>query len=162
MGLPFIKEALTQLFSKPSTANYPFVPREAPPNYRGRIVFHPELCINCNMCERVCSGGAISHSGVETEEGELITRRFFLGACTFCAHCSDFCAKNAIELSGDYHMVAREESDLDVEGTYLKKKPAPKPIPPKPAEQAKPEPVAEAKPEPKAEEAADPACAVEE
>ena len=124
--LPFIKEAVTQLFSKPSTEKYPAVDAPAPEGYRGRIVFHADRCISCGMCERVCAGGAISTTAVDTEEGQLITRRFFLGSCTFCANCADFCVKNAIELTTDYHMVARDESELVVEGTYLKKKPAPK------------------------------------
>lgn len=122
MGLPFIKTALAQLFSKPSTELYPFVQKEAPKNYRGKIAFHADKCIDCGMCERVCSGGAISTSAVEAEDGQLITRTFFLGACTFCGHCADFCAKKAIELTQDYHMVARQESDLIVQGTYFKKK----------------------------------------
>ena len=124
--LPFIKEAVTGLFSRPSTEAYPFKPVEAPLRYRGRIVFHPDLCISCGMCERVCAGGAISTNSEETEEGTLITRRFFLGSCTFCSHCADFCVKHAIELTQDYHMVARTEEELVVEGTYLKKKPAKK------------------------------------
>ena len=124
--LPFIKEAVTGLFSRPSTEAYPFKPVEAPLRYRGRIVFHPDLCISCGMCERVCAGGAISTKSEETEEGTLITRRFFLGSCTFCSHCADFCVKHAIELTQDYHMVARTEEELVVEGTYLKKKPAKK------------------------------------
>ena len=94
------------------------------------------------MCERVCAGGAISTTSVETEEGTLVTRRFFLGSCTFCANCADFCVKNAIELTTDYHMVAREESELVVTGTYLKKKPAPK----KPAACAAGEPESTVKP----------------
>lgn len=124
--LPFIKEAVTQLFSRPSTEKYPAADAPAPEGYRGRIVFHADRCISCGMCERVCAGGAISTTAVDTEEGQLITRRFFLGSCTFCANCADFCVKNAIELTTDYHMVARDESELVVEGTYLKKKPAPK------------------------------------
>ena len=124
--LPFIKEAVQQLFSKPSTEAYPAAPAPAAPGYRGRIVFHADRCISCGMCERVCAGGAISTTSEETEEGLLITRRFFLGSCTFCANCADFCVKNAIELTDDYHMVARDENDLVVTGTYLKKKPAAK------------------------------------
>ena len=139
--LPFIKEAVQQLFSKPSTEKYPAADAPAPEGYRGRIVFHADKCISCGMCERVCAGGAISTTSVETEEGQLITRRFFLGSCTFCSNCADFCVKNAIELTTDYHMVARDESELIVEGTYLKKKPAPK----KPA--AKPEAACSAEPE---------------
>lgn len=139
MGLPFIKTALAQLFSKPSTELYPFVEKEAADNYRGKIAFHADKCIDCGMCERVCSGGAISTSAVETEDGQLITRTFFLGACTFCGHCSDFCAKDAIELTKDYHMVARQESNLTVQGTYFKKK-IKKAVPPaKKIPEAKPE-----------------------
>ena len=84
MDFPFVKEAISQLFSKPSTVPYPFVPAPAKPNYRGRIVFHPDKCINCNMCERVCAGQAITHTSEPCEEGERITRQFYLGSCTFC------------------------------------------------------------------------------
>ena len=139
--LPFIKEAVQQLFSKPSTEAYPAAPAPAAPGYRGRIVFHADRCTSCRMCERVCAGGAISTTSEETEEGTLITRRFFLGSCTFCANCADFCVKNAIELTDDYHMVARDENELVVTGTYLKKKPAPK----KPAANAE-EPASTVKP----------------
>ena len=133
MDFPFVREAVTKLFSKPSCNNYPFTPREAAPNYRGRIVFHPETCINCNMCERVCAGGAITHSSVKNEDGDdVITRSFDLGSCTFCSTCADFCTRHSIELTQDYHMIGIEEGDLIVSGTFIKKKPAPKPAP-KPA-----------------------------
>ena len=121
---------LKGLFSKSSCEMYPFVPSEAAPRYRGRIVFHPEKCINCGMCERVCAGGAIKTVAVPVEGGQQITRTFNLGSCTFCSHCADFCHEKAIELTGDYHMVATKEEDLIVSGTFFKaapKKPAPKP-----------------------------------
>jgi formate hydrogenlyase subunit 6/NADH:ubiquinone oxidoreductase subunit I len=133
MDFPFVREAVTKLFSKPSCNNYPFTPSEAAPNYRGRIVFHPETCINCNMCERVCAGGAITRSAVKTEEGDdLITRSFDLGSCIFCATCADFCTRHSIEFTRDYHMIGIEEGDLIVSGSFVKKapkKPAPKPAP---------------------------------
>ena len=149
MDFPFVKEALSQLFSKPSTAMYPAVPSEAAPNYRGRIVFHPDKCISCGMCERVCSGNAITTVVEKTEEGDRITRTFNLGSCTFCATCMDFC-HGAIEFTRDYHMVATKEEDLLVVGTYLRKPPAKK-APPKPAAPAAEAKSAEAK---SAEEAA--------
>ncbi len=180
MDFPFVKEAISQLFSKPSTVPYPFVEAPAKPNYRGRIVFHPDKCISCNMCERVCAGQAISHTSEPCEEGERITRRFYLGSCTFCSHCASFCTHGAIELSDDYHMVAdyyhaasfeEGEEALIVTGTYIKKAPvkkapAAKPAAPKPAEapkaeekKAEPEKPAELKPEVMAEEAAPAAAA---
>ena len=103
MDFPYVKEALTKLFSKPSTIAFPAAPSPAKPNYRGRIIFYPDKCINCNMCERVCAGQAISHTSEPCEEGEKITRQFYLGSCTFCSHCASFCTHGAIELSDDYH-----------------------------------------------------------
>ena len=161
MDFPFVKEALAQLFSKPSTMAFPAAPSPAKPNYRGRIVFHPDKCISCNMCERVCAGQAITHTSEPCEEGERITRQFYLGSCTFCSHCASFCTHGAIELSDDYHMVAdyyhadtfeEGEEALIIRGTYIKKAPvkktapaaapAAKPAAPKAAEAPK----AEAKP----------------
>ena len=158
MDFPFVREAVTKLFSKPSCNMYPFQPSEAAPHYRGRIVFHPETCINCNMCERVCAGGAITHTVEKTEEGDdRITRSFDLGSCTFCSTCADFCTRHSIELTQDYHMIGVEEGDLIVSGTFIKK--AIKTAPPTPAapaaEKKEAAPAGEAKPaEEKKEEAA--------
>ena len=132
---------------------YPVVPSESALNYLGRIVYHPEKCINCGMCERVCSGNAITTVVEKTEEGDKVTRTFNLGSCTFCATCMDFC-HGAIEFSRDYHMIATKEEDLLVTGTPIRKPPAKK-APPKPAA-----PAAEAKPveaKPAEEKAAAPA-----
>ena len=40
--VPFLKKAVANLFSKPSTLNYPAEPHEAKPNYRGRIAYDAE------------------------------------------------------------------------------------------------------------------------
>lgn len=154
MDFPFVKEAISQLFSKPSCAMYPAVESIAAPRYRGRIAFYPDKCINCMMCERVCCGGAITHTVEKTEEGDKITRSFDLGCCTFCAHCMDFCSHGAIELTQDYHMVATKDEDLIVSGTFIKKPPVKKAVPPKApaaapaAPAAAPAAPAEAKPAP--------------
>lgn len=124
MSLPFIKEAMSQLFSKPSTEHYPVVQKEAKDHYRGRIVFHADKCIDCGMCERVCAAGAISKQVEETEAGKAITRSFSMDSCTFCSNCADFCAKKAIELTKDYHIVSRNPEDFIVSGTFIKKAPA--------------------------------------
>lgn len=129
MDFPFVKEAISQLFSKPSCAMYPAVPSEAAPNYRGRIVYHADKCIGCGMCERVCVGNAISRTVEKTEEGDKITLTFNLGSCTFCATCADFCSRKAIELTGDYHMIATKEEDLLVTGSFIKKPPVKKAAP---------------------------------
>ena len=129
MDFPFVKEAISQLFSKPSCAMYPAVPSEAAPRYRGRIVYHADKCIGCGMCERVCSGGAITRSVEKLEEGDRITLTFNLGSCTFCATCADFCSTRAIEFTQDYHMIATKDEDLLVTGSHIR--PARKPGPPR-------------------------------
>ena len=152
MDFPFVKEAISKLFSKTSCAMYPAVPSEAAEGYRGRIVYHADKCIGCGMCERVCSGNAIERTIEKLPEGEgdKITLTFNLGSCTFCATCADFCSKNAIEFTTDYHMIATKEEDLLVSGSFVKKPPVKKAPAAKPAA-----PAAAAAP---AEEA--PACAV--
>ena len=167
MDFPFVKEAISQLFSKPSCAMYPAVPSEAAPNYRGRIVYHADRCIACGMCERVCSGNAITRTVEKTEEGDKITLTFNLGSCTFCATCADFCARKAIELTGDYHMIATKEEDLLVTGSFIKKPPvkkaapapAAKPAPETPAAPAE-APAAEVKPRDDGKPVSDPAKCV--
>lgn len=120
---PFVREALTQLFKKSSCEEYPFKPKEAPLNYRGRIVFHGEKCIKCGLCEKVCAGGAIGNKLLEeTEESETYERSFFLGSCTFCSYCADFCSTHAIELTQDFHMAATDPDDLIVKGVYVRTK----------------------------------------
>lgn len=165
MDFPFVKEAISQLFSKPSCAMYPAVPSEAAPNYRGRIVYHADRCIACGMCERVCSGNAITRTVEKTEEGDKITLTFNLGSCTFCATCADFCSRKAIELSGDYHMVATKEEELLVSGSFIKKPPVKKAAPApaaKPATPAAPSetPAVEVKPRDDGKPVSDPAKCV--
>ena len=86
MVLPFMKVAVSQLFSKPSCEMYPFVPKEAAPHYRGRIAYDADKCIGCGLCTRVCDGEAITIVKEPVEGGENITLTFNLGTCTFCAN----------------------------------------------------------------------------
>ena len=140
MKFPFLKEAVSNLFSKPSTVEFPKVNVDAKPNYRGRIAYDAEKCVNCSMCIKVCSPEAITRTYEEVEGGEKITYKFDLTSCTFCGMCSDFCSKKAIVLTDDYHMVATDIKDLIVSETFFKEKKA---APPKP--KLTPEQIAAAK-----------------
>lgn len=124
MRFPFIGTAIKAFFSKPSTEMYPFIKKDTPEGYRGKINYCPENCSACGMCIRVCASGAIEMiRGEKTEEGEPITMNFNLNSCTFCQLCSDFCPKKAIELTKEYSMVATNKEDLIVSGSFVKKAP---------------------------------------
>lgn len=125
MDFPFVKEALTNLFSRSSCDMYPFRPSEAAPGYRGKISYNPDRCLGCGMCVRVCAGGAIRMEKEQVEEGEKITLTFNLGSCTFCRMCADFCSTKSIVLTDNYHMIATEEDDLIVSGSHVRIKKTP-------------------------------------
>ena len=121
MKLPFLKVAIPNLFSKPSTVPYPAVPSPAKPDYRGRIAYDGDKCINCGTCIKVCSPQAITRTAVDTEDGQDITYEFDMTSCTFCGMCQDFCDSGAIHLTDDYHMVATDPKDLITTGVCHKK-----------------------------------------
>ncbi|MBQ8506902.1 MAG: 4Fe-4S binding protein [Clostridia bacterium] len=123
MNFPFLKEAIFNLFSKPSTVKFPKVDVQAKPGYRGRLSYDPEKCLNCGMCIRVCSPGSITRTVEKVPEGDKITYTFDHTSCTFCAMCQDFCSSKAITLTTDYHMVACDKHELITVGTRIKKKP---------------------------------------
>ena len=122
MMFPFLKKAITNAFTKPSTEAFPCPEGEGLGNYRGRIAFDGEKCIDCGMCIKVCSPAAIELEREEVEGGENIWRTFDLTSCTFCATCVDFCEEGAIQMTKDYHMVGTKHEDLVVKGVTFKKK----------------------------------------
>lgn len=117
MIFPYLKEAVGNLFSRPVPIPFPQLGQEAKKDYRGRICYDAEKCVNCGSCLKVCSPGAITRRFEEAEGGKRITYVFDLTSCTFCGMCQDFCEEKAIRLSADYHMVARNAADLRTEGT---------------------------------------------
>ena len=124
MKFPFAKVAVTNLFSKPSTRQFPKFDVPAKPGYRGRLSYDPGKCTNCGLCIRVCSPSAITVETTVSDDGdtEYITRRFDMTSCTFCATCEDFCDTGAIHLTTDYHMAVTDPSDLVISGTKTRQK----------------------------------------
>ena len=119
---PYFKIAAKNLFSKPSTVEYPnkVTNVEAKQGYRGRIAYDAGKCTNCGMCVQVCCPGAITVTEEEVEGGKNIIRQFDLTSCTFCGTCADFCDEGSIQMTGDYHMVATDVRDLLVTGIKFK------------------------------------------
>ena len=129
--LPYAGQALSNLFKKPVTEAFPAGPAPQPaPNYRGRIAYDPNKCVNCGMCEKVCAPHCMTRSQRPApggEPGDLeVTFVFDLTSCTFCGLCADFCAKKSITLTQDCIITGTTQEDFLVGGTFIKKAP-PKP-----------------------------------
>lgn len=129
--LPYLKQALCNLFRRPATESFPAgEPPKAAEGYRGRIVYHADRCINCGMCMRVCAPQCMTRTIQPLEGGDQkITFTFDQSSCTFCSLCADFCSRSAIELTDDYMLVATKPEDLIVSGSFVKKAPPPKMTP---------------------------------
>lgn len=117
MNFPYLKNVIENLFSRPVPRPFPRPEEQGKPGYRGRISYDADKCVNCGNCIRVCSPGAITRVFEEKEGGKQITYSFDLTSCTFCAMCQDFCEEQAIRLTPDYHMVARDAAELVTVGT---------------------------------------------
>lgn len=117
MIFPYLREAFVNLFSKPADIPFPKPDDKGFAGYRGRIAYDADKCVNCGMCVKVCSPGAISRIYEDVEGGKRVTYEFDLTSCTFCGMCQDFCDDGAISLTADYHMVARDARELRTRGT---------------------------------------------
>ena len=114
--------ALSCLFKKPATTDYPFKKAVMPENFRGRIVFHPELCIGCKMCERDCPANAIHIKKIADKQFEA---EFDLGRCIYCAQCVYSCMKKALESSKDFELAQLNRVKLKVTIHAEPKEPGP-------------------------------------
>ncbi len=127
--LPYLKQALTNLFSKPSTEAFPAgeAPKAAE-GYRGRLAYHPDRCVNCGLCLQVCAPQCMTRTIEKQENGDQkITFTFDMTSCTFCGMCVDFCGRKSITFTDDYMIVGTEPEDFLVTGSFVKKAPPPKP-----------------------------------
>ena len=121
--LPFAKTVLKNLFSKPATTAYPFVPKEYPARSRGHVEIHIDDCIMCGMCMRSCPPGAIE---VKRAENTWTINRF---DCVQCGYCTEVCPKKCLTINPGYQTPGAEKKEAVYE----------KPVEEKASEEEKPE-----------------------
>jgi formate hydrogenlyase subunit 6/NADH:ubiquinone oxidoreductase subunit I len=106
-----LKQVLGSLFKKPATSRYPFKKRAMPDHYRGKIIFHPQLCIGCKMCVRDCPSNAIAIRCVGDKKYEA---DFNLAKCIYCSQCVDSCPKKALESTKEFELAVLDKEKLKV------------------------------------------------
>ena len=84
-----LKEALTSLFTRAYTTDFPRTPHVPAEGYRGKPVVHEEYCVGCETCANVCPPQAITFHDDKEKGIRVIVRDY--GKCIFCGQCADHC-----------------------------------------------------------------------
>ena len=122
--MPFTKQVMKNLFSKPATTQYPFVPKEYPERTRGHVDINKDQCILCGMCMRSCPPGAIT---VDRPGKTWTINRF---DCIQCGYCVEKCPKKCLSITPGYQEPGSVKQAYSVDVPYEPPKPAPKPAAP--------------------------------
>ena len=107
-----LKEALTSLFSKPYTSNFPYKEHKPYERFRGRPYFYEEDCTGCAACAQVCPTGAIEFADF-AKDGvfkRALTIRWDI--CIFCGLCQANCLTGkGIMLSREFDLATTENRE---------------------------------------------------
>lgn len=95
--------ALTYMFRKKVTLNYPFEKGAISPRFRGEHALRrypngEERCIACKLCEAICPALAITIEAEERDDGSRRTTRYDIDMtkCIYCGLCQEACPVDAI------------------------------------------------------------------
>ncbi len=106
-----VMEVLKTFLQKPVTVLYPREKLEMPEKFRGKLVFHPEKCIGCQLCVKDCPSNAIKIRKLPDGKFEA---EIDLDKCIYCAQCVDSCPKKALEATKDVELAQLEHNKLKV------------------------------------------------
>jgi len=104
-------EVLKTFFQKPITILYPAEKIEMPEKFRGKLIFHPEKCIGCQLCVKDCPSNAIKIKKLPDGKFEA---EIDLDKCIYCAQCVDSCPKKALEATKDVELAQLDSNKLKV------------------------------------------------
>ena len=92
----FSKTAIRNLFHKPVTEKYPFVPKEYGERTRGHIENDISKCVLCGLCMTRCPSHAI------TVNKAAYTWQINPFSCVQCNYCVEGCPKKSLTMKNTY------------------------------------------------------------
>jgi len=112
---------VTLKYSFKPTITFQF-PQEKKPiaeRFRGVLSFHPEICISCDMCARVCPSDVISLKWTrneQTKKKDLDWYQIDYAKCNVCRLCEEICpTKNkSVRHSNEYEITFDNRKDTIV------------------------------------------------
>jgi len=110
---------LKYYFMPAHTFSYPREKKPIPERFRGVLSFHPEICISCEMCVRVCPSDVISMEwsrNEATKKKDLLWYQIDFGKCNVCRLCEEVCPTKvkSIHHSNEYEIVFTDRKDFIV------------------------------------------------
>lgn len=105
--MTLMKEVLRNLLRKPFTRRYPKERTEPFDRFRGKLIFHSEKCIGCQLCSRNCPSAAIKFY----RKGRL---DFDMKTCMQCGLCVDLCPTHAITWDRKFETSGKDKKKLIV------------------------------------------------
>jgi NADH-quinone oxidoreductase subunit I len=103
------------MFKKQVTLNYPVVKKPMTDRFRGMVDLHPDKCVICYQCTKICPTAALEleHQVLEDNKTKKIVKFVFNGElCCFCGLCQEVCPTNAIFLNKMYEVSYFAHKDL--------------------------------------------------
>lgn len=103
------------MFRKPVTIEYPLKKAAMTARFRGMVDLHPEKCIACMQCVRICPTAALdlaSAMNPETRKKSLQSFCFNAELCCFCGLCQEVCPTKAVFLNAMYEVAYYDRRDV--------------------------------------------------
>ncbi len=107
---------LKYYFQPAITFQFPKERKPVPDRFRGVLSFHPEICISCEMCVRVCPSDVISMEwkrNEETKKKDLVWYQIDFAKCNVCRLCEEACPTKvkSVHHSNEYEVVFEGRKD---------------------------------------------------
>ncbi len=108
---------LKYYFSPAETYQFPNERKPIPERFRGVLSFHPEICISCEMCVRVCPSDVISMEWArneQTKKKDLLWYQIDFAKCNVCRLCEEVCPTKvkSIHHSNEFEILFDDRKDF--------------------------------------------------
>lgn len=104
------------LISPAITLQYPTQKQPMTKRFRGLVDLHPDKCIMCYQCVKICPTGclAITHKELPKKKKGLETFKYRMEFCCFCGLCEQVCPTAAIYMNKIYEIAVYSREKLNI------------------------------------------------
>jgi formate hydrogenlyase subunit 6/NADH:ubiquinone oxidoreductase subunit I len=93
-------DVVHSLFKRPITEKYPFERHAPPERLRGKLLYNPEKCTGCGLCDKDCPSNAIEMIALDKKAKRFVLR-YHMDRCTYCAQCVQNCRFECMAMSNE-------------------------------------------------------------